>query len=243
MTEVGRDDLARRRGRTENFLKAADRAVPPYKPYGEAMRIELTNLEHTLRTRTPGPMDCGPQYAVLVPLVEWNGAWHVLYEVRARSLKRQPGEVCFPGGRMEGDETAEQCALRETLEELGIQPSAVRILGRLDFIVHRVNFVMWPILGVVESQALFPHLRPNPAEVEEYFLVPLAHLMDTPPLEYEYELRPAPSEDFPYERIGIPRDYRWQPGKENVPVYPWQGRAIWGLTGRITRNLIKLLQE
>lgn len=207
------------------------------------MRIELTNLEHTLHTRTPGPMDCGRQYAVLVPLVERNGTWHVLYEVRARSLKRQPGEVCFPGGRMEDGETAEQCALRETREELGLPPSAVHILGRMDFIVHRAGFVMWPILGLVEGEALSRHLRPSPAEVEEYFFVPLSHLIDTPPLEYEYELRPTPSEDFPYERIGIPRDYPWQPGRENVPVYLWQGRAIWGLTGRITRHLIKLLQE
>ena len=42
---------------------------------------------------------------------------------------------------------------------------------------------------------------------------------------------------------GIPRDYRWQPGGENVPVYPWKGHAIWGLTGRITRHLTALLEE
>ena len=54
---------------------------------------------------------------------------------------------------------------------------------------------------------------------------------------------PETGEGFPYELIGIPRDYAWQPGWENVPVYPWQGHAIWGLTGRITRHLVGLLRE
>lgn len=203
------------------------------------MEIDLTALKHTLRTRTPGLMDAHRAYAVLVPLVEREGEMHLLYEVRAKSLRRQPGEVCFPGGRMEGSETPEECALRETWEELAIPDRFVRLLGRLDFIAHRANFIMWPVLGVVDSAAL-ERMVPSPAEVEEVFFVPLSHLLETEPVEYAYELIPTPAENFPYELIGIPRDYKWQHGSENVPVYPWQGRAIWGLTGRITRNLIRI---
>lgn len=204
------------------------------------MEIDLTALEHTLNTRTPGLMDAKRAYAVLVPLVEREGELYLLYEVRASTLRRQPGEVCFPGGKMERGETPEECALRETWEELGIPAGSVNILGRLDFIAHRASFLMQPVLGVVDSGVLTPHLAPNPAEVEEYFLVPLSHLLETPPIEYDYDLVPTPAEHFPYELIGIPRDYKWQLGHENVPVYLWQGRAIWGLTGRITRNLIQI---
>lgn len=204
------------------------------------MEIDLTALEHTLRTRTPGLMDSKRAYAVLVPLVERDGELHLLYEVRASTLRRQPGEVCFPGGRMEAGETAEECALRETWEELGIPRSQIRLLGRLDFIAHRASFLMQPVLGVVDSRAFSPRLHPNPAEVEEFFLVPLSHLLETDPIEYDYDLIPTPAEEFPYDLIGIPRDYKWQLGHENVPVYPWQGRAIWGLTGRITRNLVQI---
>lgn len=204
------------------------------------MGIDLTALKHTLNTRASGLMDAKRAYAVLVPLVEREGELCLLYEVRASTLRRQPGEVCFPGGRMEGSETPEECALRETWEELAIPSGCVKLLGRLDFIAHRANFIMYPILGLVDSQAMSPHLRPNPAEVEEVFLVPLSHLLNTAPIEYEYELIPTPAENFPYELIGIPRDYQWQHGSENVPVYPWQGRAIWGLTGRITRNLVQI---
>ena len=103
----------------------------------------------------------------------------------------------------------------------------MKLLGRLDFIAHRANFLMWPVLGVVDSGAL-ARMVPSPAEVGEVFFVPLSHLLAAKPIEYSYELVPAPAEHFPYALLGIPRDYKWQNGTENVPVYPWQGRAIWG---------------
>ena len=198
-------------------------------------------LSRLLEGRTPGLMDATGRYAVLVPLVEREDGWYLLYEVRARSMRRQPGEVCFPGGRIE-EESPEACALRETEEELSIPSSAVRILGRLDFIAHRANFIMYPILALVDARAV-EHMTLNPGEVDETFQVPVRHLLETEPLEYSYQLIPQPAEGVPYELIGIPRDYRWQPGGENVPVYPWEGRAIWGLTGRITRHLVALLRE
>lgn len=204
------------------------------------MKADMILLERTLKTRTPGLMDSRRSYAVLVPLVEREGGYDVLYEVRASTLRRQPGEVCFPGGQMESGETPEECALRETWEELGIPRERIRLLGRLDFIAHRANFLMQPVLGVVDSEAFSPRLHPNPDEVEEFFLVPLSHLLETEPVECGRDLIIAPAEDFPYELIGIPRDYQWQQGHESIPVYPWQGRAIWGLTGRITRNLVQI---
>ena len=190
----------------------------------------------------PGLMDATGRYAVLVPLAQGPKGPSLLYEVRAKTLRRQPGEVCFPGGRLEKGERPEQCALRELEEELAIPPAAVQVLGRLDFIAHRANFIMYPILGWVEDWGI-SRLSPSPAEVEETFFVPLSHLKQNPPLEYTYQLMPTPAENFPYDVIGIPRDYKWQPGGENVPVYPWEGRAIWGLTGRITRHLLQLLEE
>ena len=199
-------------------------------------------LQTLLQNREPGLMDATGRYAVLVPLAQGPQGPSLLSAVRAKTLRRQPGEVCFPGGRLEKGERPEQCALRELEEELAIPPAAVQVLGRLDFIAHRANFIMYPILGCVEDWGI-SRLSPSPAEVEETFFVPLSHLKQNPPLEYTYQLMPTPAENFPYDVIGIPRDYKWQPGGENVPVYPWEGRAIWGLTGRITRHLLQLLEE
>ena len=201
----------------------------------EKISIELQNRE-------PGLMDASGRYAVLVPLIERDGELYVLYEVRAATMRRQPGEVCFPGGHIEPGETPETCALRETWEELGIPEESVKVLGRLDFIAHRANFIMYPILGVVEAGAL-ERMNPNPDEVGETFLVPVSHLLNNPPQEYTYSLIPTTPENFPYELIGIPRDYRWQRGGENVPIYPWEGHAIWGLTGRITRHLMSWMRR
>ena len=160
------------------------------------MGIDLTALEHTFKTHTPGLMDARRAYAVLVPLVERDGELHLLYEVRASTLRRQPGEVCFPGGLIEPGETSEECALRETWEELAIPREQIRLLGRLDFIAHRANFLMQPVLGVVDSGAL-ARMVPSPAEVDGVFFVPLSHLLETAPIEYEYELIPTPAENFP----------------------------------------------
>lgn len=190
----------------------------------------------------PKVQDVTGEYAVLVPLVERPEGLCLLYEVRADTLGRQPGEVCFPGGRLEPGEDAVSCALRETWEELGIPREKIRILGRLDFIAHRANFILYPVLALVEEEAV-DGLHLNPDEVAEVFQVPLEHLRNEPPLEYHYDLIPRPDENFPYELIGIPRDYRWQIGGEDVPIYPWKGHIIWGLTGRITRHLTALLGE
>lgn len=204
--------------------------------------MELETLSGLLKERTPGLMDATGRYAVLVPLVECERGWQVLYEVRSARLRRQPGEVCFPGGKIEQGESPEACALRETWEELAIPRDHIRLLGRLDFIAHRANFILYPILGVVDRRGM-ERIKNSPSEVDETFLVPLDHLCSHPPLEYTYQLLPKTGEGFPYDLLGIPRDYKWQPGGETVPVYPWHGKAIWGITGRITRHLVSLIRE
>ena len=72
-------------------------------------------LERAWRGREPGLLGRKHACAVLCPFVETEEGLRLLFEVRAPSLRRQGGEVCFPGGRMEPGETPEQCALRETM--------------------------------------------------------------------------------------------------------------------------------
>ena len=199
--------------------------------------MTIQDVQARFQGRRPGLMDVRQRYAVLVPLVEREGRLHLLYEVRAATLRRQPGEVCFPGGRMEGAETPVQCALRELEEELSIPRRAVRVIAPMDLLYHRAGFVMHPILAQVEVEAVERLVR-SPAEVDQTLLVPVSELEAQRPLEYRYELIPDPPEDFPYEQAGIPRDYHWMRGVEQGPIYRWRDWAIWGLTGRITRWLL-----
>ena len=201
------------------------------------MRELAEALRRRYAGRAPGLLGAERACAVLCPLVETPEGPSLLYEVRAASL-RQGGEVCFPGGWMEAGEGPVQCALRETWEELSIPEEAVEILGLSDFICNSRGFILQPVLGLV-SEAGLAALNPSPAEVAEAFTVPLSFFRDTPPMVYRYDLVPQVPEDFPYEEVGVPPDYPWSRGRTEVPVWRWQGRAIWGMTARITRDIIQ----
>ena len=201
--------------------------------------MSLNTLKRILSIRTPAPMGATHRCAVLVPLVEREDGVHLLYEVRAAALRQQPREVCFPGGVMEPGESAVDCALRETQEELGIPTQSIRVLGALDFICHRSGFALYPILAQVEAQAL-ADMTLNAAEVDEVFTIPLSALLEMTPEQYRYDLVPVLPKDFPYAALNITPDYPWRAGVESGPSYPWQGKAVWGLTGRITRHVLEL---
>lgn len=102
-----------------------------------------------------------------------------------------------------GEDAPEQCALRETEEELAIPRQEVEVLGRPDFICNQAGFLMQPVLGLV-SAAGFAAVAPSPAEVGEAFTVPLAFFRETAPEQYVYALQPDVPGDFPYETVGIP---------------------------------------
>lgn len=193
-------------------------------------------LRRRFGAREPGLMGARHSYAVLCPLVEKEDGPHLLFEVRAAGL-RQGGEVCFPGGRMEAGETPEQCALRETQEELSIPAETVTLLGRTDFICNQRGFLLCPVLGLVSPDGMAA-LRPSADEVAETFTVPLDFFRTTPPQVYTYDLLPHVPEDFPYEAVGISREYPWAAGQVEVPVWQYEGHAIWGMTARIAQHLI-----
>ena len=176
--------------------------------------------------------------AVLVPLVEMADGPALLYEIRSAAV-HQPGEVCFPGGRMERGETPAACALRETWEELGIAPDRIRIFGEADFLHLRSECLMRPVVGLlsgVEPEAL----ALNPQEVSSVFTVPVSWLRQNPPQVYRYPLRPEVGDDFPYHLVRTPKDYFWLPGNMVLPVYEGLPYPLWGLTARITMHFIEV---
>ena len=128
----------------------------------------------------------------------------------------------------------------ETMEELAIPPSEIQILGRGDFICNQRGFLLRPLPGLV-SPAGLATLRPAPAEVAEVFTVPVEFFRATLPQPCAYDLIPRVPESFPYEAVGIPRDYPWNCGKVEVPVWLYGGHAIWGMTARIVRDLVSHL--
>ncbi len=204
--------------------------------------MRIKEFEKRFSGHVPGLQGASAAYSVLVPLIFRRGEVYLLFEVRADTLGRQPGEVCFPGGRMEPGETPVQCALRETEEELSIPSDSVRPIAELDFLYHQSGALIHPILGEIKEKDLHK-LRCSEAEVKETFLVPFSFFQQTEPLLYAYDLEPRVPADFPYELVGFEKSYPWRAGRMDVPIYRWESHAIWGLTGRVCMHLTRQMAE
>lgn len=194
--------------------------------------MKISELEQRFEHAQPGTMGALPRFAVLVPLVEKDGEAHILFEVRSQYVD-QPGEVCFPGGHMEPGETPDECALRETVEELGIPISAIRPIARLDKLAGGKG-VVYPLLAQISAAAVKAQ-RPAPGEVRDTFLVPADFFVQTPPKLYRFPLIPDLGEEEKafHALIGHPEGYPWRKRTQLEPVWVYEGHTIWGLTGRI----------
>ena len=201
-----------------------------------SVKKELDALRRRYGGHQPGLLGAWQEYAVLCPLVEGADGLELLFEVRSSTVS-QAGEVCFPGGRAEAGETPQQCALRETWEELAIPPREIRLLGTPDFICNQRGFLLRPVLGLVSPGGMWG-LTPSPAEVAEVFTVPLDFFRKTPPQIRGYDLIPQVPEDFPYDAVGIRPDYPWARGRVEIPLWQYRGHAIWGMTARFVRDIL-----
>lgn len=179
------------------------------------------------------------KFGVLVPLVEKNGELHILFEVRAKHLRSQPGDVCFPGGKMDPtDRDAMFCAIRETSEELGVPSEAIHDVVPLDYIVSESGQIIYPFAGRLEKAA---EIMVNEEEVEEVFTVPLDFFLHTEPETYKVHLKVQPEADFPYDLIYNGEDYNWNVRKMTETFYQYDSYVIWGLTAKILVHFLGLI--
>lgn len=179
-------------------------------------------------------------FAILPLLTEIDGELHFVLNKRASGVN-QPGDVCFPGGHQEKGETLLETALRETEEEIGIARSNIRILGKSDFMLTIYRGMIQPFIGYVPYE-IFLTAKPNPAEVEEIFTVPLSYFLETEPEKHDTVWKVIESEDFPYDKIEGGRNYPFSKGKTTQLFYEYNGHIIWGFTAQVIRNIIEILK-
>ncbi|RYM00005.1 CoA pyrophosphatase [Sporolactobacillus sp. THM7-7] len=185
--------------------------------------------------------DTAAKSSVLIPLIPKEDTWDILLEVRARKLKSQPGDVCFPGGRREkSDATLRETAIRETCEELGISEETIRIIGRLGTCIAPSGLFIYPFVGVLKENT---PLHPHPNEVDEIFTVPLPWLMKQIPEKHTLTLTTDPVQDFPFDRIVSGKNYPFRGRKIIETFYDYNGRTIWGLTAYILEHFVSLMNH
>ncbi|MCQ2550782.1 MAG: CoA pyrophosphatase [Clostridia bacterium] len=195
--------------------------------------MDIKDIKKALDERQVGTVMKHRYFSVLIPLVLKEDRLYLLFEQRARSLKKeaQPGDICFPGGRLNEGEDGLRAALRETKEELGI--TDIKVLGQFDTVHGFSGYSIYTYVGLVDMDITL-----NEDEVEEAFLVPLDFFMENEPYVFTADIAEDVS-DFPYELYGVSKDYYWGKSSVEMPLYKYQDKNIWGITGRIVRRFVE----
>jgi 8-oxo-dGTP pyrophosphatase MutT (NUDIX family) len=156
--------------------------------------------------------------AVLIPITDRPEPGVILTQ-RPEFLRSHAGQVAFPGGKIDDSDTsAIDAALREAEEELGLARAHVEVLGEADIYHSGSGYRIAPVVGVIPADLPF---TPNRQEVEDWFEVPLAFLLDPANLEKKQAI--------------------WQGQHRQYYDMDWQGRRIWGVTAGIIANLARRL--
>ena len=192
--------------------------------------MDISPLRGYYTAHTPTLMGERGGSAVLVPLVRQDGEYCLLYEIRSANV-RQPGEVCFPGGKYEcEDNSFRNTAVRETCEELGLKPENITICGELDCLVTHNGPIIHPFVGLIDDISKITYSK---SEVERIFTVPLKVLLEQKPRRGSVQLADHPGDDFPFDLVPQ-RKRGWRMNKSYyVYFYLYEDKVIWGLTARM----------
>ena len=183
--------------------------------------------------------DIYKQYSVMVPLIRKEDGIHVLFEQRASRLKRQPGEICFPGGGRDPGETPLENAVRETMEELLVERGQIHVIAEMDYMLT----VYQNKISVFMCELSDYEMQFSEAEVARVFTVPLRFFLNTRPEVYYNTIIASQPENFPFDKVPGGRKYPWKAGKAGIYFYYYEDYVIWGLTAYIMQGVIKTLKK
>ncbi|MEH7222640.1 CoA pyrophosphatase [Bacillus sp. JJ1566] len=205
--------------------------------------MEIDKLVNVVKNRTPSILGLGEfkRFSILLPIIKKDNEAHILFEVRSSQLRRQPGEICFPGGKMDPtDKDEKHTAIRETMEELGLKENDITEVSPLDYFVSPFGTIIYPFVGVINNP---DEIRPNPDEVGEVFTVPLSFFLSNPPQIFKLKFRVEPEENFPFNDIIGGENYQWQIRGMDECFYYYEDRVIWGLTAGILKHFIEVIEK
>jgi coenzyme A diphosphatase NUDT7 len=190
--------------------------------------------------------------AVIIPFVLKDGEYHLLFEKRAANI-RQGGEICFPGGEYDPklDKNFTETAVRETVEELGIDIKKINVIGILDTLIGPMAVTVDSCLATLDIKDI-NELNIDKTEVEKVFLVPVSYFKKNPPDIYHTQLivHPHYTDEngnvvhlLPSKELDLPEKYNqpWHAGKRKIFVYKLKEGVLWGLTAALVREVVSRL--
>ena len=222
------------------------RAVPIHAVCDDEVKVSLLSLQaNTLRGRFQNPPIWQPeitdenrqviasniiakrqaagkvtQAAVLVPLLQREEGLSVLLTQRTNHLRDHAGQISFPGGRMDPEDSGpNDTALRESEEEIGLDRNRVEVIGHMPQYLTVSGYSVTPVVGLVQAQAEYVL---DEFEVADVFEVPLEFLMD--PANHQVRM------------------WQSEQGSRRFYAMPYENRFIWGATAGMLRNLYHLLK-
>jgi 8-oxo-dGTP pyrophosphatase MutT (NUDIX family) len=158
--------------------------------------------------------------AVLMPFFKLKNEPYLLLTLRTHEVETHKGQISFPGGMREGEEDLWTTALRETYEEVGIESSKIKPLGKFHDYISITSYRVSPFAGYIETPF---QTVPQAREVAEILYVPIKIFLDPKLLRIEKTDK--------------------YPGETHVCFYTFGAHQIWGLTARIIRDFFDMLQK
>jgi drug/metabolite transporter (DMT)-like permease/8-oxo-dGTP pyrophosphatase MutT (NUDIX family) len=194
-------------------------------------------IDEIFAKRKPKVMGKRRYFGAFIPLVQVDGEDCLVFEVREKGEIFQPGELCFPGGEITGSETPEMCAVRETMEELGIDRSNMHVINQMDTFHGYTGLTIYCFIGRLDVT----DFKLKRDEVRDTMIIPVDFFVNTVPEVHQIEIVQKPGENFPNEKIEAKDGYNWRKGKKDVPIYNYEGHSVWGLTAMIVQDFSKIL--
>lgn len=204
--------------------------------------LNIEKIKNIIKNTKAKALDEITNFAVIIPLIKVDNELHVIFELRAKDMRTQPGEVSFPGGKLEEGESFQEAAIRETMEELNIGREKIEVIGELDYLISysnmRINSFLANISGVDVDKIL-----PNPGEVDHLFTVPLKFFLENEPNGYYLDLETKYNKEFPYSLLPNGKDYKFRKKRRTIYIYEYDGYIIWGYTASMLKSFIDKIKS
>lgn len=214
----------------------------------DAMRAKQMNIEEVhdidaiFAKHTSRAADKRRYFATMLPIMEIDGKDHFVFEVRNQGTVHQKGEICFPGGELYEDEAPEECAVRETCEELGVIHRMLKVLNQMDTYHGLSGMKVYSFVGRLQPTTF----DPDPRAVDKVVTIPVDYFLKHEPEVHTLDVVQKTHEgDSLLEEIEqvVENNYQWPKSSREMPVYHYDGQVIWGITAMLLKDFATIVND